>query len=185
MAGAEEDRVVICAALQLFPHQLHQFILHITAGDAVSIHTGKLILLVNHIVNCVGKVGVVHPVQNHINYQPLAILALSLGFRHNTEGNQFDLLLGDGRNLRLRGDGLLNDRLLHSRGLFFRHIGRNISFLGRLDAVYDHGFVCIRRFIGGSHLRFPRKGYAGQRHHHDQQGTYQFLHGSALTGSGG
>lgn len=93
MTGAEEYHIVIRAVLQLLTNQLYQLVLHITTGDAVTIHAGKLVLLIDHIVNRIREVRIVHPVQNDVNNKALPILALSLGLRHDAEGNQFDLLL--------------------------------------------------------------------------------------------
>lgn len=57
VASPEEDHLAVRAVLQLLPDQLNQLFLHIAALDTLSIHAGKLVLLINHVVDIVGETG--------------------------------------------------------------------------------------------------------------------------------
>lgn len=65
--SAEEYHIVICSVLQFLSYKLNQLVFNVAAVNAGRLHSGILIGLPYDIVNGVGEVRVVNPVQNRVN----------------------------------------------------------------------------------------------------------------------
>ena len=80
--GPEEYHIIVRPILQFLTNELDKFVFDPATVNAGRLHTAVLVLLVHNVINIVRKVRIVDSIENRINNQPLAFLALSLGFCH-------------------------------------------------------------------------------------------------------